>query len=206
LSYERGLRQRNKLLEAIRDQGAHRHQLLFWDQLLIKAGEYITKKREEYIDFVNNFQFASTNLQLDYKLIYDKSIISRMRLDQYSEEEVAAGVTLVGPHRDDIIFEIRNPKSEIRNSESFRNLSSFGSRGEQRLAVLWLKLAELQFIEKISFQKPVLLLDDVMSEFDHEHRRIIFEMISGVQTIITTTDMHFLPKNVIDSAEMIKLG
>ena len=61
MSYEKGLRQRNKLLERIRDEGAPRSQLVFWDQLLIKNGEYLTAKREEYIGFANNFQFSIFN-------------------------------------------------------------------------------------------------------------------------------------------------
>jgi len=204
ISYERGLTQRNKLLEAIREKGAHRHQLLFWDQLLIKSGEYITKKREEYIDYINRTQ----NLELktaNYQLAYDKSIISRVRLDQYSEAEIAASVTLVGPHRDDMIFKIRNPKSEIR-TEEMRDLSHFGSRGEQRLAILWLKLGELSFIEKTSEQRPILLLDDILSELDHDHRRIIFEILGSQQTIMTTTDKHFLPADFVKKAEVIELS
>ena len=187
ISYEKGLRQRNKLLEAIREGRAHRHQLIFWDQLLIKNGEYITKKREEYIDFVNNFQNPN------YQLIYDQSIISRVRLDQYSEEEIAAGVTLVGPHRDDIKFKVKSLKLKV-NNEELRDLAHFGSRGELRLAVLWLKFGELAYIEAQTGEKPVLLLDDILSELDHEHRRIIFDLLDHQQTIITTTDKHLLPK------------
>lgn len=205
-SYEKGLRQRNKVLEAIRDAGAHSHQLIFWDQLLIKSGEYITEKREKYIHFVNNFQLPITNFQLNqksqflnYRLEYDKSIISRDRLDQYSREEVAAANTLVGPHRDDFKFETRNSKLETRN------LSHFGSRGEQRLGVLWLKLGELAYMEEATGDKPVLLLDDIFSELDHERRKIIFDVIGNQQTIMTTTDMHLLEKAKIKDAKMVEL-
>jgi DNA replication and repair protein RecF len=193
ISYERGIRQRNKVLLGIRDFGAHRHQLLFWDQLVIKAGEYISKKREEYIDFVNNFQFQISNFQLtNYCLEYDSSIISRQRLEQYANEEVASAMTLVGPHRDDIKFKIKNANFKI--IEEFRDLAHFGSRGEQRLGIMWLKLCELSYIEKISGDKPVLLLDDIFSELDHEHRDIIFKIIGNQQTILSTTDKHFIPK------------
>lgn len=185
ISYEKGLRQRNKLLEAIREKGAHRHQLIFWDQLLIKSGEYITRAREGYIDFVNRTR--------NYQLVYDKSIISRLRLDQYVEEEIAAGATLVGPHRDDMEFRIKNAELRIQGEE-YRSLSCFGSRGEQRLAILWLKIGELSFIEEKTGEKPVLLLDDILSELDHDHRKIIFDLIINRQTIITTTDKHLLPR------------
>lgn len=206
VSYEKGIRQRNKILEAIRDGQAHRHQLLFWDQLLIKNGEYITKKRDEYIDFVNKLpaspagrQFPSaswrTKFQFpNYQLDYDKSIISLDRLEQYKNEEVAAGVTLVGPHRDDFQFSKEN-----------RNLSHFGSRGEQRLAILWLKLGELAFFEDECQDKPILLLDDIFSELDRDYRQIIFNMIGDRQTIITTTDLQLIDAKIIKNVEPIEL-
>src|SRR3989344_5537911 len=196
-SYDRGVRQRNRLLEAVRDGKAHRHQLLFWDQLLIRQGEYISKKREEYIYFVNNINLRTKDLVLTipkYQLRYDSSIISRQRLDQYMEAEIASGVTLVGPHRDDFTFEIRA-----------RNLSSFGSRGEQRLAVLWIKLAELAYIEKVTGEKQVLFLDDILSELDHPHRHAIFSIMGKQQTIVTVTDKHFIEKNLVENAKIIEL-
>ncbi|MBI4991376.1 DNA replication and repair protein RecF, partial [Candidatus Gottesmanbacteria bacterium] len=213
VSYEKGLRQRNKVLEAIRERGAHRHQLLFWDQLLIKAGEYITRKREEYINYLNNSHppAGGLNSQIDnYHLEYDKSVISEARLAQYSEEEVAAAATLVGPHRDDFKFQIVSnaprPPLMVRGGEGeLRNLSHFGSRGEQRLAILWLKLGELAYIEETTGEKPVLLLDDIFSELDHEHRKTIFDIIGNQQTIMTTTDEHFIDNKSLKELKVIKL-
>lgn len=178
LSYERGLRQRNKLLLRIRDEFLPRSQLLFWNQLLIKNGDYISTKREELINFINSCHFSSVTFNLEY----DKSAISEARLEQYAEEEVAASTTLVGPHRDDFIFKTEK-----------RDLAHFGSRGEQRMAILWLKLAELAFVEIKSGEKPTLLLDDILSELDHEHRKIVNDIIKNAgQVIITTADGHFL--------------
>ncbi len=228
LSYEKGVRQRNKVLEAIRDRNAHRHQLLFWDQLLVKTGDYITRKREEYIHFVNNFQFGGpvgvSNFQFPkYEIFYDRSVISEARLAEYSEEETAAAVTLVGPHRDDMEFRIQNSEFRIKAKdtsdggrlslrshdssevEESRSLSHFGSRGEQRLAILWLKMGELAFIEEITGEKPILLLDDIFSELDHEHRKIIFDVVSHQQTIMTTTDLHHIDHDKLKDIELIKL-
>ncbi|OGM12140.1 hypothetical protein A2Z22_03560 [Candidatus Woesebacteria bacterium RBG_16_34_12] len=189
LSYSKGLRQRNKLLFRIREEGISRSQLLFWDRLLIKNGDYITTRRSDFINFINSTKdFPSTlnkkNIQ-DYSLEYDKSIISQTRLEQYKEEEVAAATTLVGPHRDDFCFFLKKKKRA-------RDLSKFGSRGEQRMGILWLKLAELTFIEEKTLEKPTLLLDDIFSELDHEHREIVMDFIKGQQTIITTADPHFV--------------
>src|SRR3990167_9844795 len=119
-----------------------------------------------------------------FRLEYDKSAISEGRLEQYAEEEVAAATTLVGPHRDDFVFQIRSTKSETRN------LSTYGSRGEQRMGVLWLKMAELNFIQEKTLERPTLLLDDIFSELDHEHRNVVMDTAKKQQTIITTADEH----------------
>lgn len=184
LSYEKGLRQRNRLLFRIREEGLSRSQLTFWNQLLVKSGNYITDKRGEFIDFVNSQ--SGLNDQ-KFRLEYDRSVISEGRLEQYAEEEVAAATTLVGPHRDDFVFQTIKG-----NTKSVRDLSSYGSRGEQRMGVLWLKIAELNFIENKTGERPTLLLDDIFSELDHEHRSVVMELAKKQQTIITTADEHFI--------------
>ena len=187
LSYERGIRQRNKLLDLINEGKAGRPQLLFWNQLCIKSGSYITVKRESYIEYVNNTVLDDFH----YRLVYDKSIISESRLEQYKDEEVAAKSTLVGPQRDDIRFEKleeRDNRQKTISNESWRDVSRFGSRGEQRLAVLWLKLAELSYIEKETEERPILLLDDIFSELDEQSRNIVLSIINKQQTIITSAE------------------
>lgn len=173
LSYERGLRQRNRLLDLINEGKAHRQQLLFWNQLLIKSGGYLTDARANYIDYVNNYQLAMIKDQL----MYDKSVISETRLEQYKDEEISAKATLVGPHRDDFSFQ----KNDL-------DLSKYGSRGEQRLAILWLKLAELSFIEVKTGDRPILILDDIFSELDHEHRELVLDLLGKQQTIVSSAE------------------
>jgi len=191
LSYQKGLRQRNKLLEQIREQGKPRSILFFWDKLLIENGEIITQKREEFIDFINQQpgHFGRLNLH------HDQSVISPQRLEKYAEEEVAAGMTLVGPHRDDFVVQIEK-----------RDLHAFGSRGEQRTAVFSLKLAELEFVAQKTGERPVLLLDDILSELDQAHRARIFEVIPKQQTIITTTDLSLIGKESLQKVEKVNLG
>ncbi len=190
LSYEKGLRQRNKLLLRIREEGVSRSQLLFWNQLLIKNGNYITRKRNEFIDFAN-IEPAPNGQKL--RLLYENSVISETRLEKYKNEEIAAATTLVGPHRDDFVF-----------FDGERNLASFGSRGEQRMGVLWLKLSELNFIESQSGLRPTLLLDDIFSELDHLHRKDVFDLAKRQQTVITTADEHFVDSDI--KVEKINLG
>ena len=179
ISYEKGLRQRNKLLSLIRDGLAQRHQLYFWDRLLIKDGEYLTLAREKYLK--------------ELPAIYDKSIISENRLKQYETEEVASATTLVGPHRDD--FQILYQEKDV---------SKYGSRGEQRMSVLGLKKYEVQYlVTKSSSDKvtehPMLLLDDIFSELDHNHREEVMKLVNEYegQVIATTTDEHLLSKDEV---------
>lgn len=227
LSYEKGLRQRNRLLFRIREEGMSRSQLLFWDKLLIKNGDYISEKREEFIDFINTT--SPMNKQY-FSLDYDKSAISEARLEQYAKEEVAAATTLVGPHRDDFISRVKSKKGKKGKTRlpagrelarygsrgeprKSRSLARYGSRGEQRMSVLWLKLAELSFIEKETEEKPTLLLDDIFSELDHEHREVVMKVVkehqtplrqgSAGQAIITTADPHFIEG--LKKAEKINL-
>ncbi len=188
LSYKKGLRQRNKLLERIREGEAERKQLLFWDKLLIKNGDVITNKREEFLNFVGE-KIKKRGMPL--KLFYDKSTISETRLKQYEHNEVAAAKTLVGPHRDEFKFIYQ------RAGKLEKDLSLYGSRGEQRMAVLGVKLAELEFLDKSidgEADRPVLLLDDIFSELDHDHREVVLNLLEKQQTIITATDKHLLPK------------
>lgn len=207
LSYENGVRQRNRLLWQIRENpsaGSGRMRLLFWNQLLIKNGDYISQKREEFIEFANAQESLKSTV---YSLEYDKSAISEGRLEQYAGEEVMAATTLVGPHRDDIIFKSSKSNKGSKGIKS-RELARYGSRGEQRMGVLWLKLAELKFVEEATRlrqgfgeARPTLLLDDIFSELDHEHRKIVMEIIMGKpglrqsfggQVIVSTADPHFI--------------
>ena len=86
--------------------------------------------------------------------------------------------TSVGPHRDDMSFTINGT-----------DLKSYGSQGQQRTCALSLKLAEIEIIEKKKKEKPILLLDDVLSELDRKRQKELLKRISSMQTIITCTGM-----------------
>jgi DNA replication and repair protein RecF len=189
LSFQKGLRQRNKLLERIRDGEADRHQLIFWDQLLVREGEIISRKREEFLEFVN-LKLQGRALKLNY----EPSRISPARLEQYKDNEVAAGKTLVGPHRDEFRFIVQ------RQGKLAKDLAIYGSRGEQRMAVFKVKQAELDYLGN-----AILLLDDIFSELDHEHREEIFKLLGRQQTIITTSDEHLVPKRYATVNEKLRL-
>ncbi|OUO93901.1 DNA replication and repair protein RecF [Gordonibacter sp. An232A] len=110
-------------------------------------------------------------------------------------EERARRRALVGPHADRIEFFIDG-----------RNVSSFASQGQQRSVVLAFKLAEAALVQDILHQKPVLLLDDVMSELDAARRRALVAFISGdIQTFITTANLDYFDDDLLAAARVVRL-
>lgn len=195
IAYVKALRQRNALLEIAQETGIRNaKQLEYWDNLVIENGNIITAKREEFISFVN----SSSKDIFDFVVEYDKSVISKQRLLQYEREEMAAGVTLVGPHRDDFSIQMFN-----NSKNTIHDIKSFGSRGQQRLAILQLKALELLFVEKVLGQRPTLILDDIFSELDEDHIVLILEQIGKQQIIMTTTHREFIPKKLLKSMKIV---
>jgi DNA replication and repair protein RecF len=194
-TYERALKQRNKLLYLVREgkRLLQKNDFEYWDSILIENGDIITRERNDYISFINK---AAKNT-FNFSLYYDKSTITQDRLEKYFETELQAGVTLVGPQRDDIVFRFPNTEKKI---------SEFGSRGEQRLTVLQTKLIEIEYLHKSTETTPVLLLDDVFSELDSENIAKILEIVPNQQTLITTTHKEFIPKNISDKVDVIDLS
>lgn len=209
LEYFKALRQRNALLSLFKDTGRRNdEQFEYWDSLLISNGSIITQKREELIEKINK---ADKEI-FDFQIFYDKSTISPARLLEYKDAEVGAGVTLVGPHRDDFYLKIGLAPSARPEGKTSEDLRFFGSRGQQRLAVLQLKILELKIIEETLAKKPILLLDDIFSELDSLHIDLVWSLTSESQTIITTTHEEFLPAGRhgkpkrLKDLEVIELG
>lgn len=190
--YEKALRARNALLHGIKN-GARRDQngFSYWDGLLIKNAELITRKRMEFTKYINNFP---KNL-IDFEVAYDKNEMSEDRLLYYKAAEEASGMTLVGPQRDDFQIYLASEK-EAKN---------YGSRGQQRLVVLQLKLIQLAYMEHVLGERPMLLLDDIFSELDDAHIGDVIGVIGGQKTVITTTHKEFL-KRLPKGASVLELG
>ena len=183
--YDKALKRRNKILEAVRERRAKKSDLFFWSQSLAQNGEMIINVREELVGFINHFWPQGL------RFVYQPN---QFILDQNLAKEIEQGITLSGPRRDDFQLE----KNE-------KNLSNFGSRSEQRLAVLNLKLAELEFVEQEKKERPVLLLDDVFSELDKKFRAKVLAIISRQQTILTTAEPELIKKEFLDKMTKIKL-
>jgi len=115
---------------------------------------------------------------------------------QKEQEELRRQVTLIGPQRDDIEFYINGVPAR-----------TYASQGQQRSVVLAWKLAEVLFIKELTGQNPILLLDDVMSELDATRRLAIMEFIQqGIQTIITTTNLSYFTKDILDCAKVVNMN
>lgn len=191
LVYEKGLKQRNRMLYLTREGKKYfgPHEFEYWDNLLIHHGNAITQAREELIHYLNA---AKKNI-FEFQAVYDDSVISRTRLDQYRDAELASATTLVGPQRDDVFFNFADKDQSIRE---------FGSRGQQRLTIFQLKILEMLYLQNTIGQAPVLLLDDIFSELDNTNIHHILELLPDQQTIITTTHKEFIPESIIQDSEV----
>ena len=197
LLYGKALRQRNALLENAQKYGRRdEERFAYWDDILLINGKSITEKREGLIAYINNVK----KKLFDFTLVYDKSLMSRERLLQYKDAEIGAGMTLVGPQRDDVIIQSMHPVSEV-----FEDVKYFCSRGQQRLVALELKNSHILYLREQLQVQPLLVLDDIFSELDSSHIDHIISLINNFQTIITTTHKEFI-KDIARNATVIELN
>ena len=190
-NYENALRKRNKILERSKFIQNIDDEISFWNSFLIEQAKYISQKREEYTIFLNkNNKIDSKEFQIEYL----KNEFSKEKLNKYKDLELRIKRTYIGPQKDDFKIFIRNKIS--------KDVQKFGSRSEQRLSILWLKMNEILFYEKNQNKKPILLFDDVFSEFDYKNKKLVINLFKKYQTIATTTDIEILqlaeiPKSII---------
>lgn len=119
----------------------------------------------------------------------------RAEIFRRSAEERRRGVGLVGPHRDDIVFRLAG-----------REARAFASQGQQRSIALAWKLAEVAVVEEVLRRRPVLLLDDVMSELDEKRRQALSDLVTKrVQTIMTTTNLGYFASGMLEGATVVEL-
>ncbi len=195
--YEKSLRRRNKILTRLREKQGRKEELIYWNNLLVNNGLVISRQRQAYFTFLNQLKLALG--QNVFRADYQPNLITLERLVAVADKEILAGNTLVGPHRDDFVLKI------VSQAWPEKELAVFGSRAEQRLGVLWLKLGELAFLEKATGQQPVFLLDDIFSEFDQTNRQFVLTHVFNQQTIITTTDLESIQTALPKDTQIIKL-
>ncbi len=182
--YHKALKHRNELLDLIALSKAHRSELFYWDQSLVKNAEIIRTFRQQFITHVNDFWSISNHPEVQKLFLdYHQSTITTEKLTNNFNLDVSRGHTSCGPHLDDFHFQ-----SHIFTDTPDKSLAAWGSRGQQRLSVLALKLAEINYIETKTNEKPVLLLDDIFSELDPDHQQLVIEICHDYQSIITSAD------------------
>lgn len=187
--YHEALVSRNRVLKRIKEGLARVDELTFWSDRILDFGIIVSDKRKTFFEMINGLKDGS-----QFNFIYHESILTKERLKEYLGREIAASNSLIGPHRDDFVFEIGK-----------NNLAHFGSRGEQRTAVLDLKLAELNFIKQFKNTMPILLLDDVFSELDTPHQEHVIKAVSGQQTIISAVENEQIPPAFLKKVQVINV-
>ncbi len=226
--YGRVLSQRNGLLRSLSRERVSptsprtRSELAFWDQEMVAAGSSIVGWRIECLRRIEQFaagrhrRLAGEPLELSYqsnvltaglqqhlqsaKSEHLQDFVARdweTRLELERPEELRRGITILGPQRDDFTV-----------SANGIDLGVYGSRGQQRLAVVALKLAEADLMEQEAGAPPTVLLDDVFSELDDRHATLLIEALSelGCQLFVTTTDRTRLTTSALDALPWFETG
>ena len=182
-TYNKALNQRNALLKEINFKPDLKDTLSVWDEQLINSGKKIIKRRQQFIDDINfivkDIHSSITGGKEIINVSYEpniEDIFFHDELVKNKEKDLRFGQTSVGPHRDDIKITVND--IDVRK---------FGSQGQQRTCALTLKLSEIKLVEETTKDKPILLLDDVLSELDKSRQSFLLDNILDTQTIITCT-------------------
>jgi DNA replication and repair protein RecF len=192
--YGAAVAQRNAALRRIAGGYSSREALEPWTEKVAELGTHLVQSRGEVIDVLSP-AFAERAEELGLpaaSLRYEGDAPTVAALDEREARDLERGATSLGPHLDDVSI-----------LSGARDLRSFGSQGEQRLAVLSLLLAEAEVIADRRGIPPLLLLDDVLSELDSGRRKILAERIAlRGQALVTTTDAAALP---IDPGQLLEV-
>jgi len=185
ISYNRIINQKNKLLKELEFTPNAEDFLDIYNEQLVKYGTELIRIRKDFIlhlnEIMNQVHAKITDGQEQLSVIYEADTEEdtfREDIKKHKSQELKQRMSLVGPHRDDMRFEVGGI-----------DLRHYGSQGQQRTAVLSLKLAELQLVKEITGDEPVLLLDDVLSELDRKRQNLLLGSIGDIQTLITCTGL-----------------
>lgn len=192
--YVKIISHRNNLLKDIQYNKSLIDTLDVWNNNLVRTGSRIIKVRNEFVKMlsdkarVNHSKLTNDNeiLEIRYspsvELKGESDITSiennfNKKLESIVNREISKGTTLLGPQRDDYEIFLND-----------KNIKMFGSQGQQRTAILSVKLAEIDIMKDNTGENPILLLDDVMSELDAKRQDYLLNSINDIQTFITCTD------------------
>ena len=206
-AYQRAVEQRNRLLK---EEVVNTSLLDAWDASVALGGATLLAARlrlfsrlAEKVAAVYGDISGGEKLECSYACTLGEDLddLSRdelrdvflERLEVTREDDLRRHQTTTGPHRDDVVFLIEG-----------RDARAYGSQGQQRSVALALKMAEVELAGEILGSMPLLLLDDVMSELDSARRDAVMGFVgSGIQTVVTTTNLGYFSSEVIDAAEVV---
>ena len=185
VQYNRIVTQRNKLLKDLAFRPDYEETLDIWDMQLVEYGKEIIQYRKDFVEKLGTIiKPIHRNLSGDkesLRILYEPDVEAdafEETLKRGRNQDLKQKTTLTGPHRDDLSFLVND--IDIRR---------FGSQGQQRTAALSLKLAEIELVENIVHDYPILLLDDVLSELDNNRQNQLLAGINHIQTVITCTGL-----------------
>ena len=194
VEYAAAVGQRNAALRRVQFGGSTREAIAPWTEQVAALGARLVECRLETLSLLAP-AFAERAAELglpDASLEYTGEPPTREALEARLDRDLERAVTGLGPHLDDVA---------VRSGE--RDLRTFGSQGEQRLAVLSLLLAEAEVIAEQRGTPPLVLLDDVLSELDADRRRLLAERIGVVgQAVVTATGADALP---LEPAQLLEV-
>ncbi len=221
--YAQAISQRNALLKQLAERSSDPAQLDYWDELTADRGAFILFHRLKALEEMQgiltqthrhltrdkeilHFHFQSSleaeaitfgtpdSTQESFTIEKIKSSFLE-QLKQKRREEIARGVTTIGPHRD-----------ELRFLSNQIDLGIYGSRGQIRTALLSLKLTEVEWMYQKTGEYPVLLLDETLAELDIERRADLLAYLNnGKQAILTTTDLDLFENDFVQSADIWRI-
>jgi DNA replication and repair protein RecF len=193
---------RRALLEALSQRAHHIHQELTGGAEWLKL-EYqpnFDPAAPPVLRYQMGMELSKHHAPLPQEISFEKLVEAyRRALLERRKEEIARGVTVFGPHRDEVLFIAGSPIQGTHEVE----LGSYGSRGQQRTAVLALKLAELDWMKQQTKETPVLLFDEVLAELDKARRGYLLERVDGVeQALLTATDPEMFSDKFLEQSTL----
>jgi len=208
--YNKLLKTRNEYLKQLNPKNLNNKLIEVLNERIIDKALYIYEKRFEFIELINSkitdiYIDITNDDNLKIKYVnnlgiekFDKDYIKNILFEKLNinlEREIILGQTLFGPHKDDFSFILND-----------NDVKSYGSQGQQRTCILSLKLSEIYiFVEKTK-ENPILLLDDIFSELDDTKKNNIIKYINkNIQTIITTTDLNQINKELLKDSYIYKI-
>lgn len=202
--YKKLLKDRNALLKSLSfENRSDLYKLLdvITEQLIFYGNKIIEFRKEEIIklsEITREVHLKISNGLEELQIVYSPSLelLTKEDFEKSKSEDLKKGYTTIGPHRDDYIFIVNN-----------KNVGMFGSQGQQRNAVLSVKLAMADLLYEIKKEAPTLLLDDVFSELDKNRQNALINSLNSTyQTIITTASISDIDNKILDKAYVVEIG